>query len=181
MVRDRLSAGGAIVLLLAILLLPGKWLISLFWATCFHEFCHLLAIYATGRYWGRAHFGLFGARIPLPDMGRGAELLCALAGPAGSLLLGLTWPFFPRLAFCGIGQACYNLLPLYPLDGGRALQCALLLLLPPDRAYMAEKAVAILCKSALLLLCLYVTRHTELGLIPGLLILMPVFRRNFEK
>ncbi len=168
-------------MLLAILLLPVKWLVSLLLAMSFHEFCHLMAIYATARHWGKAHFGLHGARIPIPEMGRGAELFCALAGPAGSLLLGLTCPFFPRLALCGIGQACYNLLPLYPLDGGRALRCAFFLLLPPDRAYMAEKAVAILCKSALLLLCLYVIRHTELGLMTGLLILVPVFRRNFEK
>ena len=63
--------------------------------------------------------------LPMPP---GAELICALAGPGGSLLLGLA-PI-PELAVCGLIQGLFNLIPLMPMDGGRALGCLLELTVP---------------------------------------------------
>ena len=61
-------------------------------------------------------------------MSPGRELICILAGPAASLLLLCLARIFPRVAICGLIQGCYNLLPIAPLDGGRALHCLLSLL-----------------------------------------------------
>ena len=53
------------------------------------------------------------------------ELLAVLAGPAGSLLLLSLYRVLPRVAVCAAVQGFYNLLPIEPLDGGRALRLCL--------------------------------------------------------
>ena len=69
----------------------------------------------------------------------GRELFCALAGPAVNVLLAVVSARGSgerQLLFAGINLALalFNLLPLPPLDGGRALLCALCLHTEPDRA-----------------------------------------------
>ena len=56
------------------------------------------------------------------------ELLCALAGPAGSLSLLLVSEWIPRIALCGMVQGLFNLIPAGNLDGGRVLRCLIALL-----------------------------------------------------
>lgn len=62
---------------------------------------------------------------PLEDS---QELLCSLAGPVGSFSLFFLSHWLPKTAFCGVIQGMFNLLPIFPLDGGRALRCCLTLL-----------------------------------------------------
>ncbi len=58
-------------------------------------------------------------------MSSGKSVICILSGPMGSLLLFLFVRWIPRIAFCGLLQGIYNLLPIYPLDGGRVVRCML--------------------------------------------------------
>ena len=50
------------------------------------------------------------------------EAICALAGPLGSFSLLLISEYFPEAAVCGLIQGAYNLIPIFPLDGGRVVR-----------------------------------------------------------
>lgn len=113
-----------------VMILPLDWLLSALCAAVFHELCHIAVILALGGTIKNIHIGIGAAAIEteIPDKGR--ELLSALAGPAGSLLLLTLCHAFPKLSICACIQGLFNLLPVYPLDGGRALKCGLELVCP---------------------------------------------------
>lgn len=134
-----LSGWGCVALALLLLVLPLPWIAAALLAGAYHECCHYFAIRALGGRVSGMAIGSRGAVMELRGLGTAAELLAAAAGPVGSLSLTLMGRFFPRLALCGLVQGLFNLLPIYPLDGGRILRRALELVLP-DRA-----AAAITC------------------------------------
>lgn len=109
---------------LLLLTVPFPWLLGAFGAGCFHELCHYAAIRALGGQVYTLQIRFSGASLEMQPLSPARELLCALAGPAGSLFLVLFLQPFPRLALCALIQAAFNLLPIYPLDGGRAILCA---------------------------------------------------------
>lgn len=111
-----------------LLLLPLPWLLAVFLATMAHECAHCFAVTLLGGTILEAEVSLRGAKLHAAPMAPGRELVCILAGPAASFaLLGL-YRLFPRIAVCGLIQGVFNLLPIYPLDGGRAIRCAVTLL-----------------------------------------------------
>lgn len=116
---------GAIVLLMV----PMRWLLGWVLAVAVHECCHIWMIRALRGKITHIRIGLAGASIEIAPMSPEKELLCTMAGPAGGLLLLLTARWLPVVALCGLLQSLWNLLPIYPMDGGRILRCLLCLLL----------------------------------------------------
>ena len=119
------TPGFCILWSLLLLSVPLRWILAAMGAAVFHELCHWTAIRFSG---GQVH-GLIlraaGMVMETDPMLPGRELVCALAGPAGSFLLAILYEYTPLLSLCGLVQGCFNLLPLYPLDGGRAVRCLL--------------------------------------------------------
>lgn len=113
-----------------LLILPLNWLAAAFVAALFHELCHCGAICLCGGRILRVHVGLGGTIMEATPLAAFQEVISALAGPCGSLLLLLTAGWFPRLAVCGLIQGLFNLLPVFPLDGGRILLGFLKMLWP---------------------------------------------------
>ncbi len=179
--RVRPSGSFCFMLAILVLLFPMPWVLAFFLASAIHELCHITAIYhCTGQKMSLKLYGL-GARMILPSMSRKQELLCALAGPIGSLSLLFFARWLPRTAICAGLQSIYNLLPVYPLDGGRALGCLLEMLLTPPKAKAVKKAAENLCTAGLLLLGLWGYLVQRMGPMPLLLALSLLLRIKFSK
>ena len=94
------------------------------------------------------------------------ELVCALAGPAGGLLLLLLLRWMPVIALTGAVQSMYNLLPIYPTDGGRALRCGVQLLWPDKTAHKISYIIETVALSFIIAFCVYGSVCLRLGIIP---------------
>ena len=122
-----------------LLVLPWQWVGAAILAASIHEACHILALVLTGGRMERITIGGSGAVIETAPMDAFRECICALAGPVGSGLVLLFFRQLPRTALCALVHCLYNLLPLFPLDGGRILRSILSLTLTPDKAAVAEQ------------------------------------------
>ena len=142
----RLQPSALILMAALILLLPLDWLLAAVFAAAAHEFGHLAAIKAFNRHPVSVSVGMLGATIHTGPLTGTAEFLCAAAGPWASLMLLFLCRLFPKLALCGLLQGMFNLIPLYPLDGGRMLFCLLRLCSP-------RRAERIFCIVQRLILC----------------------------
>lgn len=121
---DRVETDGGfwLVLALMVLLFPLRFFVGVIMAALIHECGHFLAIRFTGGQVLSVHLHGGGARIETAPMEPGREALCALAGPGLGAVTILAWRIFPELALAGLVQTAFNLIPIYPLDGGRAVR-----------------------------------------------------------
>ena len=113
---------GLLLLTLLFFLLPLRWLAAAFMAALLHELGHYCVVCLCG---GRVHsFNIraSGAQIQASGLTPNREILCLLAGPLFGLLPLLLYKYLPFVAICGLIQSAYNLLPIYPLDGGKILK-----------------------------------------------------------
>lgn len=175
-VRFHVSASVCILLAMMVLVLPLKWVAAAIVAAAVHELCHGVAVILCGGRITRVTLGSAGAAMEIGSMSRGKELICALAGPAGGLLLLLLARYIPRIAVCAAFHSLYNLLPVYPLDGGRALRCGAELL-SPVRADVICLWIERVCLTAIAALAVYACFFLKLGIFP----LLPAAALCFRK
>lgn len=115
-----------------------------FLAAASHEMGHLILLKLRHAPVHKLRLGAGGACLVTAEMTCLDEFLTAAAGPATNLLLALCFLHLdPAFALVNLALMVYNLLPLYPLDGGRILRCILQFLLKGGRAVeVTEKIVS---------------------------------------
>ena len=160
-----ISGGACVLLAFSLLVLPLRWTAAALTAAIFHEACHALAVYLCGGRLCSVTIGKGGAIMVATPMTAARELICTLAGPAGSALFVFTIPWLPRVAFCSAVHCLYNLLPIYPLDGGRALRC-MTDRLSPDQQQKLCKGIENICLVFLFVGAIYLAVWKDLGLFP---------------
>lgn len=163
------SFGFCLLWAACLLLLPLRWAMGAFLAAFIHECAHVIAIYLLGGQVYSVKLGGKGAVMETALLTPGREALCALAGPLGSFSLLILSEHFPEAAFCGLVQGAYNLIPIYPLDGGRILRC----LLPEKICYWTEMIITTV------LLILTGIFLPEFALILLLAVSIPLIRGKF--
>ena len=136
------------------LLLTGWVAVSCGWVTtllvlgaaALHELGHILCLRRFGAPIRRLRIGVLGAVLETGGtMSYGRELAAVLAGPLANLLAAvlLGWLGYPVSAGANAVLGAFNLLPVSPLDGGRALYLLLVWLAGPETAEWGCRCVGL--------------------------------------
>ena len=137
-----------------LLLFPNGLLICWIAAAAIHEMFHILMLWIFRINILSIEICLTGAKIETAPMESCKELIVALAGPVGALSVLVFARQIPQLVICVMAQSLFNLLPVYPLDGGRALRCLCFNIMNQKRYYIFEQCI----------LCIMILAFTLLGI-----------------
>ena len=179
-VRDIISVSADFYIAMAagLLLLPLPWISAWLFSALFHELCHYIALRICGYTVSGIRISLKGVFMETEALSAANEAICAYAGPIGALVLLLLARRFPRVAVCTIVQSLYNLLPIFPLDGGRGLGCFLRKALGDARGKQAFMIVERVVLFVLLFLALFAYVKLGLGLLPALAVIFIIVKNK---
>ena len=145
--------------------------LGLFWpfvlSAALHEGAHLAVLRLCRTPVKSIRLHITGAVIQTGAMGYGQEALCAAAGPCMNLALALGFRrLWPELCLISTVLAAYNLLPVYPLDGGRLGRALLLRLLGLEGGLRLARLISLLTVVGAAGLCVWLSCCRHLGLWP---------------
>ena len=146
-------------LTILLLILPIKWILAWLAAIIFHECCHWIAVKLCGGTVLSLRIGLGGAEMQCSNIPERYRFIALLCGPIGGILLSCFGRWIPRIALCSFVLSLYNLLPLFPLDGGHALK----IILKSEKIFEKMQRIVLL---SIVLMALFLTFSLHLGIFP---------------
>lgn len=170
--RQHLTVYPSFVLLICILIWldEGTAVLSFLMSSALHESGHLFAAYLLKITIYGMELRATGAILHTGTASRGKELLCTAAGPLiNGVLLCVCFHRWPQTALINLLLLIYNLLPIYPLDGGRMLQIILSIVINETAAERICAVVARLLTAAVVVSGVLLTCVFHAGLYPCLI------------
>ena len=185
MKRLDLAPGFAAALCLLRLLAEPRVFYAFLAAAAAHEAGHVMAIYLVGGRVTGIRLGMCDAKIETRGLGYRHEIFCALAGPGMSVLVCLALrKAYATCAAISLLLGLFNAMPVYPLDGGRALRAGLCLVLPLGRAEAVSNIAGLAVCAAGLAGAIFCAREYGLGFAPvalWLVVFARVLRHGHEE
>ena len=156
----------AIFFAVLLLTVPLPWLFAWIFAAIIHEACHCLAVWICGGRLEQISVSLQGIEIRSNIENPWQSALCSLAGPIGGAFLLLFADQFPRIAICALIQSVYNILPVYPLDGGHVIRNLLYAVVPSKIAEATCRCLELLTIIAMYGYVFWLSIFYRLGVLP---------------
>lgn len=152
-----------------VLLIPLPWFFGWVGAVAFHELCHYLAVRFLGGEVYRTSVHIGGIEMCCGILTDKKRVIAILSGPVGGFLMALLGRWFPRLALSSWVLSVYNMIPLLPLDGGRAME-----ILVSGRTFSCIQKVLMIL---LFIGAIFAACYLQLGILP-VLIAVGLWLRN---
>lgn len=136
-------------------------------AVAVHELAHCIVALLCRVRVEQVSFRIFGAVIQTQSMNYGQEILIAMAGPVASLLMAYAFRGMDAVFFIiNALLAGVNLLPIYPMDGGRMFQSVLMLNMSPSSVHKIMCVIAFFVCSALMVAACWFSAAFQAGIWP---------------
>ena len=127
-----------------LLFLPIPWLLGALLSEGIHELSHYLALRIMGIPVYRLSISAFGIKMKTGSMGNLQEIVASSAGPAAGIALIPLFRSVPEVAICALVHSAFNMLPIYPFDGGRVVNALLSLIFKERCSRIVGKGIELL-------------------------------------
>lgn len=154
-------------------------LIIAFCVALLHELAHIIVAAFCGVPINKIEVDAFGISMQLDKMLPKQEIAITLAGPTANLIFAGVFLFIAPLKFLvnfNIAMAALNLIPVYPLDGGRAVRAFFALKYSKIQAIWLSKRINIIFSLILIPLILIFFLKYKLNLLFLLILSFLIFQ-----
>ena len=155
-----------------LLLVPLRLALAWIFAIVIHELCHYLALKAYMVPILSVSISAAGIKMDTEFMSGKQEFICAIAGPLGGLIVIFFARWLPCTAICALIHSLFNLIPIYPLDGGRSLRCILFRMFGQHNGEKISIWIGYTILAVLLILALMLTIRFNMGILPVVLVML---------